>query len=158
MRIDSWISFHLSKLSDTKLSLLYYISLVRGWKEKIYFDHLKGQMKIVRNLVQILILFIPYRDCWLWLPTKDGYSHTEDVHHSTGSQISGTNQFSNLAVINGNCTTTCAFAYSLQTPRKFYMIFLSGPESWEIVYSDWLLPSPVFHDAGCSSGLLTSAL
>ena len=43
-------------------------------------------------------MFIPYRDCWLWLPTKDGYSHTEDVHHSTGSQISGTNQFSNQAV------------------------------------------------------------
>ena len=31
---DSWISFHLNKLSDTKFSLLYYISLVRSWKEK----------------------------------------------------------------------------------------------------------------------------
>ena len=37
--IDSWISFYLSKLSDAKFSMLYFIYLVRGWKEKLYFDH-----------------------------------------------------------------------------------------------------------------------
>ena len=42
-RIYSWISFHLSKVSDVKFSILYFITLViRGWKEKIYFDHFWG--------------------------------------------------------------------------------------------------------------------
>ena len=34
MRIDSSISFHLSKLSNAKFSILYDISLVRDWKRK----------------------------------------------------------------------------------------------------------------------------
>ena len=37
-RIDSWISFYLSKISDAKFSILYDISLVEGWREKIEFD------------------------------------------------------------------------------------------------------------------------
>ena len=34
VRIDSSISFHLSKLSNAKFSILYDISLVRDWKRK----------------------------------------------------------------------------------------------------------------------------
>ena len=34
VRIDSSISFHLSKLSNTKVSILYDISLARDWKRK----------------------------------------------------------------------------------------------------------------------------
>ena len=35
VRIDSLISFHLSKLSNAKFSILYDISLVRHWKRKL---------------------------------------------------------------------------------------------------------------------------
>ena len=39
LRIASWISFYLSKLSDVKFSILYCASLVRISKENISCDH-----------------------------------------------------------------------------------------------------------------------
>ena len=36
VRFDSSISFHLSKLSNAKFSILYDISLVRDWKRKLW--------------------------------------------------------------------------------------------------------------------------
>ena len=35
VRIESLISFHLSKVSKAKFSLLYDISLVRNWRRKL---------------------------------------------------------------------------------------------------------------------------
>ena len=46
MRIDSYISFNPSKVIKCQILNTVLISLVRGWKEKIDFDHsweLKGK-------------------------------------------------------------------------------------------------------------------